>query len=236
MPFNSILLQPGVNTQQTPSLNSAGVSQSQLIRYKDQMIQAYGGWVPYGLTSPSTVRDTHAWEVLAGDKFLGVGATTNLLVYRSSINLTNDITPQTVTNTSTGINFSITATSNQVTVTDPNSAASVYNTVYFDTPISLGGVFFSGAYPIQTIGSTGSYTINASAASTSTVMSSGILPVFTMTANSAIVTVLSAYSYYQSVTGLFYPFVAPTVASSLLTIQGNYQVTQVNSPAGSSYT
>lgn len=219
------------------SLNEAGVSQSQLMRYKDGMLQSIGGWANYGsLTSPSTVRDTHAWQVLAGDKYLGIGATQNLLVYLSSINARKDITPQTITNTSTGINFSITSGSNVVTVTDPNSGASVYNTVYFNTPVSLGTIFLNGAYPVQTVTSTGSYTINASANSTASVTSSGILPIFSLTNNSAIVSVLSPYSFYQSITGLFYPFIAPTVASSLLTIQGNYQISQVNSTAGSSYT
>lgn len=237
MPYNSIILRAGVNTQQTPLLNEAGVSASQLIRYKDGLIQSDGGWVNYGtLTSPSTVRDIHAWEVLAGDKYLGIGATRNLLVYLSSINATKDITPQIMTNTSTGINFSITSGSNVVTVNDVNSAASLYNTVYFNTPISLGTIFLSGAYPVQTVLSTGTYTINASANSTATVTSSGILPIFSLTNNSAIVSTLSPYSFYLSITGLFYPFIAPTFASSQLTIQGNYQIFQVTSTAGSSYT
>lgn len=237
MAFNSVQLRPGVNTQKTQLLNEAGVFQSQLMRYKDGMLQSYGGWVNYGtLVSPSTVRDTHAWQVLAGDKYLGIGATQNLLVYLSSINRSADITPQTITNTSTGINFSITSGSNVVTVNDPNSGASTYNTVYFNTPITLGTIFLNGAYPVQAVVSTGSYTINASANSTASVTSSGILPIFSLTNNSAIVNVLSPYSFYLSITGLFYPFIAPTFASSILTIQGNYQVTQINSTAGSSYT
>jgi hypothetical protein len=239
VPYNAVLLKPGVNTQLTPSLNEAGVSASQLIRYKDGLIQSDGGWMNYGtLVSPSTVRDTHAWEVLAGDKFLGIGATQNLLVYLSSINSRKDITPQTITNTSTGINFSITSGSNVVTVFDPNSGASTYNTVYFNTPATVGSVFLSGAYPVQAVLSTGSYTINASANSTitSSNTSSAALPVFTLTNNSAIVSTLSPYSFYLSVTGLFYPFIANTVVSSIQNIQGQYQISQVNSTAGSSYT
>jgi hypothetical protein len=239
VPFNSVLLKPGVNTQATPLVNEAGVSQSQLIRYKDGMIQSDGGWVNYGtLVSPSTVRDIHAWQTLAGTKYLGIGATHNLLVYRASTNTIIDITPQITTNTDilANINFSITSGSNVVTVNDPNSGASVYNTVYFNTPITIGSVFLSGAYPVQAVLSTGSFTINASANSTISVISSGILPVFTLTNNSAIVSVLSPYSYYLSVNGLFYPFIAPTFASSTLTIQGNYQINQIISTAGSSYT
>lgn len=236
MPYNSVILTPGVNTQKTALLNEAGVSESQLIRYKDGMVQAYGGWVNYGLTSPSTVRDTHSWEVLAGDKYLGVGATQNLIVYLSSINLSRDITPQTITNRSTSINFSISAGSNVVTVADPNSGASIYNTVYFNTPITLGSVYLSGAYPVQTVTSTGSYTINATANSTISITSSGILPAFTVTSGSAIVTVFSPYSNLLSVSGLFYEFAANTVVSSLQNIQGQFQITAINSTASSSYT
>jgi hypothetical protein len=219
-------------------LNEAGVSQSQCMRYKDGMLQALGGWVSWGLTSPSTVRDLHAWQTLAGNQYMGVGATQTLAVIRNTtgVDTIANITPQTITNTSTAITFSITSGSNQVTVTDSNSGASTYNTVYFNTPVSLGTTFLSGAYPIQGILSSGSYTINASAASTATVSSGGILPAFTLSSGSALVTVLSAYSFYLSITGLFYPFKAPTIVSSLQTIVGNYQVSAVNSTAGSSYT
>jgi len=237
LPYNSVLLRPGVNTQKTALLNEAGVSQSQLARYKDGMIQSYGGWVPYGtLISPSTVRDLHPWQTLGGNKYLGVGATQNLLAYQSTTALTKDITPQTLTNTSSAITFSVTAGSNQITVTDSNSGASIYNSVYLNTPVTVGSAFLSGAYPITVVLSTGSYTINASGNSSITVSSGGALPVFNLVNASALVTVLSAYSYYLSITGLFYPFKANTVVSSLQNIQGNYQITAVNSTAGSSYT
>ncbi len=237
MPYNSVTLTPGVNTQKTALLNEAGVSQSQLIRYKDGLIQSIGGWVNYGtLISPSTVRDIHAWQTTAGDKFLGVGATANLLAYLSTANTTQDITPQTITNTSSLITFSVTAGSNVVTVLDANSGASLYNSIYINTPISLGTTFLSGAYSILTILSSISYTISASGVSTATVSSDGILPVFSLSSGSALVTVLSAYSNYLSITGLFYPFKANTVISSLQNIQGNYQIASVNSTAGSSYT
>ncbi len=165
MPFNAIVLKPGVNSQMTQSANQAGVSLSQCMRYKDGMLQALGGWVSWGLSSPSTVRDLHAWQTLAGNQYMGIGATKNLAIIHNTTGVDTfaDITPQTITNTSTGITFSITAGSNQVSVTDANSGASVYNIVYFNTPVTLGSVFLSGAYPIQVVLSTGSYTINASA-------------------------------------------------------------------------
>lgn len=239
MPYGAVTLRPGVNTQATPSLNEAGVSQSQLIRYKDGMIQTYGGWTQMSVTSPSTVRALHAWQDLSENKYLGIGATQNLLVYFSSQNVTADITPQTLTS-NLSPDFSTTAGSATVTVLDPNSGASIYNTVFFNTPIAIGGLFLSGAYPIVSILSTGSYTITASAVATTTSSHTGTLPVFSLTLNSAIVSVLSPYSYYISQTGLFYPFDATTTIPSTIvpapTIGGRYQIASVVSTAGSSYT
>lgn len=239
MPYGSVTLRPGVNTQATPSVNEAGVSVSQLIRYKDGMIQAYGGWNQLGVTSPSTVRCLHSWQDLSENKYLGIGATANLLVYYSTESTTVDITPQTLTSNLTP-DFSTTSGSATVTVGDPNSGASIYNTVYFNTPISVGGLFLSGAYPVQSILSTGSYTITASGVATATSSNTGTLPVFSLTLDSAIVSVLSPYSYYIAQTGLFYSFDATTTIASTIvpppTIGGRYQISTVTSTAGSSYT
>jgi len=115
-----------VSIPETALLNEAGVSQSQLIRYKDGMIQSIGGWVNYGtLTSPSTVRDIHAWQTANNDKFLGIGATANLLAIFPAP-MSGWISPHRPPPiTSSGITFSITAGSNVVTITDANSGADV---------------------------------------------------------------------------------------------------------------
>src|SRR5262245_16667067 len=149
MPMNSIMLRPGVNTELTQSLNEAGVFTSQLIRYKSNLIQTYGGWTNYINTSiPSTVRDLHAWQGLSSNKFLGVGATANLITINSGA--TNDITPQTLTDNPPP-NFSISSGSSLVTVVDANSSQTVFNTVYFNTPVSIGAYLLNGAYKIASV-------------------------------------------------------------------------------------
>ena len=96
MPMQSVQLRPGVNVERTFSANEAGVSQSQLIRYKDQMIQTYGGWSQYVPSAiPSTVRALHAWQDISGEQYIGVGATANLVIVSDGTN--SDITPQTAT-------------------------------------------------------------------------------------------------------------------------------------------
>jgi len=140
MPWGSVNLRPGVDTQKTLSVNEAGVSASQLIRYKEGLIQTYGGWQNYvNFTINSTVRDLHAWQDIAGVQHLGVGATQSLGVITAG-SLQN-ITPQT-TLTNPAPNFSINMGSNIVTIVDGSANATLFNTIYLNTPVALAGTLF----------------------------------------------------------------------------------------------
>jgi hypothetical protein len=228
--MQSAVLRPGVNTEKTLSANEAGVSQSQLIRYKDGMIQSYGGWQQYvPFTIGSTIRAMHAWQDAAAVDHLGVGATASLNAITAGSNTV--ITPQTLTinSNSTGVTLSTTIASRTVTMVLPNSsnAASIYNTVFFNTQISHVGQIISGAYPIVSILSTDSFTFLLPYDSTASSSESAVLPVFNSTANSAIITVDFPHNNYQQVTGLFYPFYAPTTITSNLIIEGPYQISSI---------
>jgi hypothetical protein len=227
MPMQSVTLRPGVDVQKTFSVNEAGVSQSQLMRYKDGLIQTQGGWQQfYSGTFPSTVRDLHAWQGLTSNKFLGIGGTMNLAVINSGT--LTDITPQTATGNAAP-NFSITNGSNLVTVVDASSVVvnSIFNTVFFNTPISIGGLLLQGAYPINTVLSSDSYTILSSVVSSATVTSSGVVPVFDTSSGSVVVSVELANHTAQAITGLYQSFYAATQITSNLTIVGAYQVSSV---------
>src|ERR1700688_3876692 len=118
MPFGSVRLIPGVNTEKTPTLNEAGVNQSALIRYKDSLIQKLGGWTPYYPFTVTTVpRDLHGWDDLNNLGHLAVGATNALQVITSG--QVANITPQILTSNFTS-NFSTVANSTTVTVIDSN--------------------------------------------------------------------------------------------------------------------
>lgn len=224
--MQSVLLRPGVNTQYSYSLNEAGVSQSQLIRYDGGLIQSYGGWESFvGTTITSTVRDLHPFKGLTDVKYLGIGATAQLAVYNTGTETIADITPQTATTNPTP-NFSITSGSCLVTVVDSNGYSSIYNTVYFNTPISLSGQLLNGAYPIVSALSTGSYTIRATFTATATTSNAGTLPVFDSTNGSALVTVTLPGNGFLDVTGLFYQFIAPTSLAGQ-TIEGPYQINTI---------
>ena len=120
MPYASVSLVPGANVERTPMLLRAGVSQTSLIRYRDSLIQKYGGWAtyyPYGV--PGVPRDMHGWQDLNNTKHLAVGTTTSLSVITSGT--LKDITPQTLISDFFP-NISTTANSPIVAITDPNIA------------------------------------------------------------------------------------------------------------------
>ena len=224
MPWGAIQLIPGVDVQKTYAANQAGVSLSQLIRYKENLIQTIGGWTNYvNFTVPSTVRDLHAWQDINANQHLAVAGTAQLAVITAG-SLQN-ITPQT-TITNPPPNFSISSGSNLVTIVDGGANATTYNTIYFNTPVSIGTYLLNGAYPINSVSGSTIYTIKLSFASTQTIVSSGILPIFNTSSGSASVTVTLPNNGYQVIPGLFQQFIAPTSVGGL-TVQGKYQIATV---------
>lgn len=224
MPNEAILLRPGVNLEQTQALNQAGISQSQSLRFKDGLAQTLGGWERIGsVVIPSTIRDIHIWQGISGSQHIGVGATQNLQVVTSGSN--TDITPETST-TNPAPNFSISSGSNVVTVTDGSAVASIYNTVYFNTPVAVGTTLLNGAYRIIADLGGGVYTIESSGTSDTTVASSGILPIFTTSSGDAAITVTLPNNNYLALPGLYQQFIAPTNVGDL-TVEGPYNVLSV---------
>jgi hypothetical protein len=221
--MGAVQLRPGVDIQKTFSENEAGISQSQLMRYKDAQLQTQGGWTPYNnLVIASTVRALHAWQGLSNNQFLGIGATQSLSVINSGAN--SNITPQT-TITNPTPNFSISNGSCVVTIVDASSLT-ILDTVFFNTPIAVGNLLLNGAYPVNSVSASSIYTILSSVTASTNVTSSGILPIFSVSSGSALVTVTLPNNGVQQVTGLFYSFYAPTTNGSQ-TIQGPYQIQSV---------
>src|SRR6266436_6009292 len=224
MPMTSVTLRPGVNTMMTPSQNEAGVSQANLVRYQQGMIQKYGGWSKYySVSIGSTIKDLLGWQGLTGHSYLGIGATQSLSVIVLGAN--TDITPQTLTTNPTP-SFSVSSGSNSVTIIDPNSSASIFTTIYLNTPINVGGVVLSGAYPVSAALGSSTYRITSSIPATVTASSSGILPIFDTTANSGSITVTLPNNTAQVIQGLYQQFIAPTSVGGL-TVQGPYTVQSI---------
>lgn len=224
MPFGSVKLVPGINLERTPTLLEAGYASGQLIRYKDSLAQKYGGWTPfYPLSLAGVPRDMHAWDDLNSRSLLMVGTTQQLAVIAEG-ELT-DITPQTLVSDFTP-DFTTTSGSAIVEVDDPNIAnVTVYDSVLFNTPVSVGGIILSGLYPIASITGTTKYTIVAAMDASATVPNGGAVPEFTTASSSSIVEVaLDDHGLTATTSTAVFPL--PTIDSGV-TIEGAYTVNSV---------
>lgn len=167
MPFGSVSLIPGVNVERTPTLLRAGISQSSLIRFRDSLVQKYGGWEKfYQYVVNGIPRDLHAWQDLNSVTHLSVGTTSQLGIITNGV--LADITPQTLIS-DFAPNISTTANSSIVSIDDPNIAnVTIYDSVFFNVPVSIGGLILDGLYQIFSITGTSSYTIDVGTNATTT--------------------------------------------------------------------
>lgn len=167
MPFQTIRLRPGVNVEATPTLNEAGYSESNLIRWRDGLAEKIGGWSKfYAFVISGFTRALHAWQDLSDNDRLAVGNTTSLSVITNGTLV--DITPQQLTS-NLDPDFETTATSTTVVVNDPNIAdVTIYDSIEFKTPVAIGGIVLSGVYPITLVLGATSYQIEAATAAATT--------------------------------------------------------------------
>lgn len=227
MPWGSVTLKPGVDVETTPTQNTAGYSQSSLIRFKQGLAQKLGGWEAYYPFAVGGVpRAMHAWQDLNDDDHLAVGSTTILGVITDG--QLADITPQTKT-TNFAPNFDTINTSTTVTIDDSNiSNVTTFDSIEFLTPISVGGIILSGVYPISVVTGSTTYQIEAATAATSTVNNGGAVPAFTTTLGSSTVSVaFTAHGLTQvGVDTVVFP-IATSVGG--VTVEGTYTVTAIGS-------
>lgn len=224
MAYGEVKLIPGVNVERTPTLNEAGYFQTQFGRFKDGLFQKYGGWIAFYPTALSGVpRDMHAWDDLNGESRLAVGTTLQLSVITEGEQQV--ITPQTMISDMVP-KFTTHLGSPVVEINDPNIAnVTTYDSVYFNTPISVGGIILSGLYPISTITGVNTYEITASQNATAAVTNGGVVPVFTATNTSAVVEVdFPDHGLTATTTTMVFPI--PTTGGGV-TIQGAYTVNSV---------
>ena len=222
MPIKSVKLIPGVNVEKTPTLNEAGISQSAFGRFRDGLFQKIGGWAQYFFYNAGIPRALHAWQDLNSVGHLAVGTTSSFGVITSGA--VNVLTPQQVT-TNPAVNFSTVSGTKLVTIIDASltGVTTIYDGVYFNTPISVGGLILSGFYSIiAPIVSATSYTITASKNATATVNNGGAVPTFTTVSGSAVVTVnLTAHGLVNNDT-INFPI---STSANGITIVGSYVAT-----------
>lgn len=223
MPYGSVQLIPGINTERTPTANEAGISQSQMIRFRDSLAQKMGGFQRfYAFNIAGVPRDLHAWQDLNAGQHLLAGTTSslNMITNGSLVN----ITPQQFSSNFTP-NFSVVAGGTTVTVADPNiNNVTVFDSVMFNTPIVIGSTIISGLFPIvTTLGGTG-YTIQLANAAGTTSNNTGTLPLFQTATSSNLVSVLM--TAHGIATFGTIAFQATTVVSGV-TIYGIFPITYI---------
>ncbi len=225
MPFGSVQLIAGVNTERTPTLLRTGYSTTAYSRFKDGLWQKLGGWVRYfNLVIAGIPRDLHVWEDLNLLQHLLIGSTEGLFVLTNGT-LTN-ITPQQFVSNFVP-SFSTSMNSPTVTITDPNvNNVTVDDSVFFNTPISVGGLVLFGMFPVTAALGGSSYQITAATNATSTILSGGVVPEFTTTLGSSVVTVTIPN---HGLAGMLVPVVVfqiPTTGNGV-TINSNYDVASI---------
>ena len=234
MPHNSLKLIPGVDQNRTIALNEAAISNSDLIRFIPDrqgigLVQKLGGWTKfYPNKIPSVVRNLWAWEDTNSQSYLAVGAQTSL----SYINNGNQesITPQGKID-NVAVNCSTTLGSQIVIITDVGINATQYDYVFFNTQISVGGLYLQGMYQTFNPGNAADtfqiYAVDrlgAPAYATSTVTNGGAVASIATTSGSATATVtLNNHGY--SVESTFPILVATTIGG--IPFYGNYIIQSV---------
>ncbi len=223
MPWVSVRLKPGLDVEETPTYDSAAYNETNYGRFKAGLFQKLGGWTkyyPFALNGDG--KELHAWQDLNSNKYLGVGTTVGLSVINSG-NI-KDVSPQYL-ETSDPPNYSTVISTSTVEIVDTNiTNVTPDDSVFFRTPVSVGGLILSGLYQIATRTGANSYTIEARANATATVNNGGAVPIFDSTLGSSRIDV--TLPNHGQVEGSIVVFQIPTTVGGVV-VSGKYGVTAV---------
>lgn len=160
MPIVPLKVRPGVNTQATPTLLEAGWAASQLIRFREGLLQKVGGWAKASATALAGVcRGLHSWTQLNGLIDLGVG--TNLKLWLYQLGTFYDLTPVQNSGTSGSNFYTTTNGSASVNVNITSHGAGVGDYYEALTSKTGNGVTISGEYSVTTVVDANNFTITA---------------------------------------------------------------------------
>lgn len=221
MPYQSIRLRPGIDVEQTPTLNSSGWSSGNLIRFYNGLPQMIGGWQHISTTPLVGVcRELHAWADLTGVPYIACGTNQRLELFQGGT--IYDITPIRATS-NISPSFSTVMNSTTVKITDTANGAEVGDWVNINVPVSVGGIVLQGFYLVTNIVDANNYDVVAAMSATSTVNNGGAVPVYDTTNTLTVVKVtLSNHGY--STGDVYTNQVATTVGGVTLSAHSSYTV------------
>lgn len=234
-------LSPGVDVNDTPALNEAGVASCNLIRYtyapvEGALVQKLGGWTRFfPNTMAAIVRALVAWQDLNEVPHLAfgtqnIGSTGHAQLGVITNGSLRDITPQTTLSVQTP-QISVTAGSSTVTVTDPVvTNLTSFDSVYIQAQLAIGGIVLYGVYPIikdttTTYQITAIDILGAPEAATSTSTTAVTAEFDTANGSNAVLVTLADHGYAA---GSTFPVLISTVVGGI-TFFGNYIVQSVQS-------
>jgi hypothetical protein len=256
MPHATMKLHGGVEQNETPVLNEAGISSCNLVRFVPDtkggsLIQKLGGWSKYYSSQMvAIVRSLWAWEDTNANKWLAAGTqsrTSGAQTGQAQLAIMNgvlgsngittattlaDITPR-LASDDVAVSFSTTSGSPTVTIVDTTTTGiTSYDSVYISTQVSVGGLVLYGLYPVISNAGSTSYTIQATdvlgnlLAASSTVTNGGAVASFATTSGSAAISVTLNNHGYSL--GSTFPILVSTTVGGV-TLLGNYTVQSITS-------
>lgn len=156
MAMQKIAVRPGVNTEQTQTLNEGGYSTCALVRFRNGLLEKIGGWLALSIQAcTGIVRALHAWIDLAGISYLAIGSNLRLELYTAG--LIHNITPVIE---STTASFTATIGSQIVTVHDVANMATAGEEIAV-VSVALPGFTLAGYYTVVTILGPDDFTIDS---------------------------------------------------------------------------
>ena len=166
MPLTKLQFAPGVMHDGSRYSTSGAWSDSDKVRFRSNFPEKIGGWQRATLAPfLGTARNLFPFSDLAGNYFLGIG--TNLKYYIERGGTLSDITPIRATITQSNP-FSTVSGSRTVTVAIPSHGAQQGDFVTFSGSVPVGGLNLNGEYQITSVITSGTFTITAATAATST--------------------------------------------------------------------
>jgi hypothetical protein len=222
VPFRSVVVQPGIDTQHTPTQDQAQLTLSNLIRYRSGMVEKRGGWQQLNATPlVGTCSGLHAFDDLSGNIYLAAGTEQRLEILTGGI--LSDITPL-VTTTNPTVQFSTTTGSSVVTVLDAGYTPSVGDWVYIPTPVAVGEIVVFGYQLVTGNPGANEYLFDTGLVAGATVVNGGAVPTYTSQSGQPNVTVTFA-NHGLNVGGIYNAVISTAFAN--LTISGRYSVISV---------
>lgn len=240
MPFESLRIIPGVDVEETESDNAAGISESNFIRWRDNLPEKRGGFTNFvNINYIGRSRALHAWQGFGTDKRFALGTTERLFVTEggSAQNITPRILINNLEEATSEFTLSTTTGSSIVTVIDTQfTDATVYDVVIFNTQVEVGEILIFGSYDIVSVTPGVSYEIETNIPAQATTTTT-IFPIFTVTKDSASIRCdipninplisTAPIPYYYAV-GDVVSFTVPTEVAGI-TIYGDYTVSAADS-------